>query len=121
MTTFTYTSFEESLSFANSDEGTDWVQSQRVGATKNTGYQDDSRYIDLYASPEAAALSALVDWEDSGTSRFSVHTVRINGETMFGADIDHNDGMIHTDRGGFIAFLRGDDWLDADWVQDVTQ
>jgi len=101
--------------------GADWIRAHFVCAADNKGYQDDSLFIRLYSCPAAAALRALVDWEDDGTSEFSVHTVRVNGETLYGADTGHNDGMTHTDRDGFIGFLRGDDWLDADWIQDVTQ
>ena len=27
--------------------------------------------------------------------------------------------MTHTDLGGFVEFLKGDNWLDSDWIVDV--
>lgn len=121
MSKFTYIDFESSISFARSNEGTDYIAEQYVG---NTANQDSpGAFFSVYRTPQAAALAALANCTDDelqwAGGDFSVTTVRCDGIRLYGADTGHNGGMTHTDHIGFIEFLKGDDWLDSDWIIDV--
>lgn len=120
MSKFTYINFDTSIAFARSDEGTDYIDEQYVGETAN---QACGGTFSVYRRPDAAALAALAarlddEPEWSGNS-FSVTTVCCDGILLYGADTGHNDGMTHTDRYGFVDFLKGSDWLESDWVAEV--
>ena len=119
MNNFIFSDFEQSIAFAHSDEGADYIAEQYVGNTALSEYG----YASVYKTPVAAALGALADndvedIEDSGDC-YSVYVVRCDGILLYCADIGHNDDMTHTDLDGFLYFLKGDDWTDSDWVRDI--
>lgn len=118
MNNFIFSDFEQSIAFANSEEGADYIAAQYVGQT--SFYQGCAS---VYKTPVAAALGALADYEvgdvDEYGDFFSVYVVRCDGILLYCADIGHNDDMTHTDRDGFIYFLEGYDWTDSDWVCDI--
>lgn len=120
MSKFTYLDFDTTVAFARSDKGADYIDEQHAGETANQGHGGT---FSVYRTPEAAALAALAegldDEPDWPGDAFSVTVVRCNGILLYGADTAHNDGMTHTDRHGFVDFLKGNDWLDSDWVVDV--
>lgn len=45
--------------------------------------------------------------------------VRCDGILLHGADIGHNDGMTHTDYDGFLDFLKNNNGLYSDWINDI--
>lgn len=121
MSKFTYTDFDSSIAFARSDEGAVYIDEQYVGQTENK--ESPGAFFSVYRTPQAAALAALAnctgeELEWAGDD-FSITTVRCDGIRLYGADTGHNGGMTHTDHGGFVEFLKGDDWLDSDWIVDV--
>ncbi|WP_070303387.1 hypothetical protein [Janthinobacterium sp. HH104] len=118
MNNFIFSDFEQSIAFAHSDEGADYIAAQYVGQTSL--YQG---YASAYKTPVAAALGALayydVKYIDKCGDFYSVYVVRCDGVLLYCADIGHNDDMTHTDRDGFIYFLKGEDWTDRDWGCDI--
>lgn len=121
MSKFTYTDFDSSIAFARSDEGANYIDEQYVGKTAN---QDSpGAFFSVYRTPQAAALAALANCTDEelewAGNNFSVTTVRCDWIRLYGADTGHNGGMTHTEHGGFVDFLKGDDWLDSDSIVDV--
>lgn len=121
MSKFTYIDFDSSIAFARSDEGADYIGDQYLGKTANKEYP--GAFFSVYRTPQAAALAVLANCteEELGWAGddFSVTTVRCDGIRLYGADTGHNGGMTHTDHVGFVDFLKGDDWLDSDWIVDV--
>lgn len=120
MSKFTYSDFDSSIAFARSNQGAIYMDDQYVGKTAN---KEHGGTFSVYRTPEAAALGALADCREDELdwigNAFSVTAVRCDGILLYGADIGHNDGMTHTDHDGFVDFLKGNDWLDSDWITDI--